>query len=159
MYTGKVVMHDPFAMRPFFGYNFGDYLSHWLSMETRKAPTQLPKIFHVNWFRKDPQTNSFLWPGFGENSRVLEWIFSRCGRTSEDEAARKSMIGWLPQEGAINTKGLGQKVNMEALFDVPKPFWQKEAQEIRAYFTQQVGADLPEQLEAELRALEKRVRD
>ncbi|GAA6065661.1 phosphoenolpyruvate carboxykinase [GTP], mitochondrial [Tachysurus ichikawai] len=158
-HKGKVVMHDPFAMRPFFGYNFGDYLSHWLSMETRKGPTQLPKIFHVNWFRKDPQTKSFLWPGFGENSRVLEWIFRRCGRTSEDEAARKSIIGWLPKEGAINTQGLGEKVNMEALFDIPKPFWQKEAQEIKAYFTQQVGADLPKQLEAELRALEERVRD
>ncbi|KAL7874970.1 hypothetical protein SRHO_G00059400 [Serrasalmus rhombeus] len=158
-HKGKVIMHDPFAMRPFFGYNFGDYLAHWLSMETRKNPTQLPKIFHVNWFRKDPETNSFLWPGFGENARVLEWIFRRCSRTTEDEAAKKSIIGWLPQEGSINTKGLGQKVEMGALFDVPKTFWQKEAHELRAYLTQQVGADLPEQVERELRALEERVRN
>ncbi|KAL6489212.1 hypothetical protein MHYP_G00029530 [Metynnis hypsauchen] len=158
-HKGKVIMHDPFAMRPFFGYNFGDYLAHWLSMETRKDPTQLPKIFHVNWFRKDPETNSFLWPGFGENARVLEWIFHRCGRTTEDEAAKKSIIGWLPQEGAINTKALGKNVDMGALFDVPKTFWQKEAQELRAYLTQQVGADLPEQVERELRALEERVRN
>ncbi|KAI4893352.1 hypothetical protein NFI96_024146 [Prochilodus magdalenae] len=158
-HKGKVIMHDPFAMRPFFGYNFGDYLAHWLSMETRKKPTQLPKIFHVNWFRKDPQSNSFLWPGFGENARVLEWIFKRCGRTTENEGAKKSIIGWLPQEGAINTKGLGNNVDMGALFDVPKLFWQKEAQELRAYFTQQVGADLPEQVERELRALEERVKN
>uniref|UniRef100_A0A8B9J533 phosphoenolpyruvate carboxykinase (GTP) n=1 Tax=Astyanax mexicanus TaxID=7994 RepID=A0A8B9J533_ASTMX len=154
----KVVMHDPFAMRPFFGYNFGDYLAHWLSMETRKGPTQLPKIFHVNWFRKDPKSNSFLWPGFGENARVLEWIFGRCGRTREEEAAKKSIIGWLPEEGAINTEGLGAKVDMGALFDLPKHFWQKEVQELQAYFTQQVGADLPEQVAGELRALEERVR-
>uniref|UniRef100_A0A3B3UZI2 phosphoenolpyruvate carboxykinase (GTP) n=1 Tax=Poecilia latipinna TaxID=48699 RepID=A0A3B3UZI2_9TELE len=154
---GKVVMHDPFAMRPFFGYNFGDYLAHWLSMQTRKAPTQLPKIFHVNWFRKDPATGAFLWPGFGENARVLEWIFKRCGREREEEAAKKSYIGWLPEDGAIDTKGLGSKVDMGALFDVPKPFWQKETKELRAYFTQQVGADLPAQVETELKALEDRV--
>ncbi|XP_056594278.1 phosphoenolpyruvate carboxykinase [GTP], mitochondrial [Triplophysa dalaica] len=158
-HKGKAIMHDPFAMRPFFGYNFGDYLAHWLSMETRKAPTQLPKIFHVNWFRKDLKTGSFLWPGFGENARVLEWVFKRCSRTSEDEGAQKSIVGWIPQQNAINTEGLGGKVDMGALFDLPKPFWQKEAQELRTYFTQQVGSDLPAQVEGELRALEERVRD
>ncbi|KAG7271369.1 hypothetical protein CRUP_009391, partial [Coryphaenoides rupestris] len=151
---GKTIMHDPFAMRPFFGYNFGDYLAHWLSMETRRAPTQLPKIFHVNWFRKDPTTSSFLWPGFGENARVLEWIFRRCGREREDEAARQSMVGWLPERDAINCSGLGGQVDMDALFHLPKPFWQREAQELRAYFAQQVGADLPTQVGAELKALE-----
>uniref|UniRef100_A0A8C6KPU4 phosphoenolpyruvate carboxykinase (GTP) n=1 Tax=Nothobranchius furzeri TaxID=105023 RepID=A0A8C6KPU4_NOTFU len=156
-HKGKVIMHDPFAMRPFFGYNFGDYLAHWLSMQKRKAPTHLPRIFHVNWFRKDPSSGAFLWPGFGENSRVLEWIFKRCGREREDEAAKKSIIGWVPEDGAINTNGLGGSVNMGALFDVPKPFWQKEVKELRAYFTQQVGADLPAQVEAELKALEDRV--
>ncbi|KAI3355133.1 hypothetical protein L3Q82_018007 [Scortum barcoo] len=156
-HKGKVIMHDPFAMRPFFGYNFGDYLAHWLSMESRKAPTHLPKIFHVNWFRKDPTTGSFLWPGFGENARVLEWIFKRCSREREDEAAKRSIIGWLPENGAIDTKGLGGKVDMGALFDVPKPFWQKETKELRAYFSQQVGADLPAEVEAELKALENRV--
>lgn len=155
--SGKVIMHDPFAMRPFFGYNFGDYLAHWLSMESRKAPTRLPKIFHVNWFRKDPSTGAFLWPGFGENARVLEWIFKRCSREREDEAAKKSIIGWLPEDGTIDTKGLSSNVDMGALFDVPRPFWQKETKELRAYFTQQVGADLPAQVEAELKALEDRV--
>uniref|UniRef100_A0AAY4BA33 phosphoenolpyruvate carboxykinase (GTP) n=1 Tax=Denticeps clupeoides TaxID=299321 RepID=A0AAY4BA33_9TELE len=157
--AGKVIMHDPFAMRPFFGYNFGDYLTHWLSMETRKGPTQLPKIFHVNWFRKDPKTGAFLWPGFGENARVLEWIFHRCGREREDEAARKTIVGWVPQNDAISLKGLSEKVDMGALFNLPKPFWQKEAQELRAYFSQQVGSDLPQQVDAELRSLEERVRD
>ncbi|XP_020516442.2 phosphoenolpyruvate carboxykinase [GTP], mitochondrial-like [Labrus bergylta] len=156
-HKGKVIMYDPFAMRPFFGYNFGDYLAHWLSMERRKAPTHLPKIFHVNWFRKDPASGSFLWPGFGENARVLEWIFKCCGRESEDEAAKKSIIGWLPVDGAVDTKGLSGNVDMGALFDVPVPFWQKETKELRAYFTQQVGADLPAQVEAELKALEDRV--
>ncbi|XP_068604419.1 phosphoenolpyruvate carboxykinase [GTP], mitochondrial [Brachionichthys hirsutus] len=155
-HKGKVIMHDPFAMRPFFGYNFGDYLAHWLSMENRKAPTQLPKIFHVNWFRKDPDSGAFLWPGFGENARVLEWIFKRCSREREDEAGKKSTIGWLPQDGAIDTQGLSG-VDMGALFDVPTPFWQKETRELRAYFTQQVGADLPDEVGAELKALEDRV--
>lgn len=158
-HKGKVLMHDPFAMRPFFGYNFGDYLAHWLSMESRKAPTQLPKIFHVNWFRKDPATGSFLWPGFGENARVLEWIFRRCGRQSDEEAAKRSMVGWVPQDGAISLEGLGDKVDMGALFDLPKAFWQREVQELGAYFSQQVGADLPPQVGEELKALEKRVRD
>lgn len=152
-------MHDPFAMRPFFGYNFGDYLAHWLSMEGRKAPTQLPKIFHVNWFRKDPASGAFLWPGFGENARVLEWIFKRCGREREDEAAEESIVGWLPESGAIDTSGLGSSVDMGALFHVPKAFWQKETKELRAYFSQQVGSDLPAEVEAELKALEDRVRD
>uniref|UniRef100_A0A3Q2YLK5 phosphoenolpyruvate carboxykinase (GTP) n=1 Tax=Hippocampus comes TaxID=109280 RepID=A0A3Q2YLK5_HIPCM len=155
--SGKVIMHDPFAMRPFFGYNFGDYLAHWLSMETRKAPTHLPKIFHVNWFRKDPASGAFLWPGFGENSRVLEWIFKRCGRERHDEGAKKSPVGWLPEDGAIDTRGLGADVDMGALFEVPRHFWQNETKELRAYFSQQVGADLPAQVEAELKALEERV--
>ncbi|XP_072307374.1 phosphoenolpyruvate carboxykinase, cytosolic [GTP]-like [Eucyclogobius newberryi] len=145
-------MHGPFAMRPFFGYNFGDYLAHWLSMETRKAPTQLPKMFHVNWFRKDP-SGSFLWPGLGENARVLEWIFKRCGREREDQAAKKSIVGWVPVEGAIDTTGLGSAV----VVVVVVPFWQKETKELRAYFSQQVGSDLPGQVEDELRQLEQRV--
>ncbi|KAJ8406983.1 hypothetical protein AAFF_G00292590 [Aldrovandia affinis] len=158
-HKGKVIMHDPFAMRPFFGYNFGDYLAHWLSMENRQGPTQLPKIFHVNWFRKDPQSGAFLWPGFGDNARVLEWIFRRCGRQAEDDAADKSLVGWVPKADAIDLQGLSDKVDMGALLSLPKAFWEKETQELRAYFTQQVGADLPPQIEGELKALEERVRE
>ena len=76
-------MHDPFAMRPFFGYNFGHYLKHWLSFE-KKDGLKLPRIFHVNWFRKD-DNNKFLWPGFGENSRVLDWI---CRRVDGEDIAQ-----------------------------------------------------------------------
>ncbi|KAK9527946.1 hypothetical protein VZT92_014454 [Zoarces viviparus] len=85
------------------------------------------------------------------------WIFKRCSREREDEAAKRSIIGWLPEDGAIDTKGLSGNVDMGALFDVPKAFWQRETKELRAYFTQQVGADLPAQVEAELKALEDRV--
>ena len=74
-HKGKVLLHDPFAMRPFFGYNFGHYLNHWVNIQSRPG-LKLPKIFHVNWFRKDSE-GKFIWPGFGENSRVLEWIFKR----------------------------------------------------------------------------------
>ncbi|XP_042577387.1 phosphoenolpyruvate carboxykinase [GTP], mitochondrial-like [Cyprinus carpio] len=120
-HKGKVIMHDPFAMRPFFGYNFGDYLAHWLSMETRKGPTQLPKIFHVNWFRKDQKT-------------ALS-----CGQGLERTPASSS--------GSSNDAAVPVKRKLP-----PK----KETQELRTYFTQQVGADLPAQVEGELRGLEER---
>lgn len=87
-HKGKVIMHDPFAMRPFFGYNFGHYLQHWLNFE-QKSSLMLPKIFHVNWFRKCQNTGTFLWPGFGENSRVLEWI---CKRIDNEDIATVTYI-------------------------------------------------------------------
>ena len=88
----KTIMHDPFAMRPFFGYNFGDYLSHWLKLG-QKDGAQLPKIFHVNWFRKSP-SGGFLWPGFGENSRVLDWIVRRC---DNEDIAKQTAVGLVPK--------------------------------------------------------------
>ena len=81
-HQSKAIMHDPFAMRPFFGYNFGHYLQHWLSFDNNYK-LKLPKIFHVNWFRK-AEDGQFLWPGFGENSRVLEWI---CRRINHENVA------------------------------------------------------------------------
>lgn len=115
-------MHDPFAMRPFFGYNFGHYLSHWLSMRSKTSADKLPKIFHVNWFRKSKE-GKFLWPGFGDNCRVLEWILRRCdGETCYEE----SPIGLLPTRGSLNLDGLNEKVDLEQLFDIPKDFWLKE---------------------------------
>ncbi len=146
-------MHDPFAMRPFFGYNFGDYLKHWLSMES-KPGLKLPKIFHVNWFRKD-DNGKFMWPGFGENARVLEWVLRRI---NNEECAQMSPIGYLPKDDAINTEGLG-KVNMKALNHLPKDFWVRECGEIKKYFDEQVGADLPEAVSQELASLEKRVKE
>lgn len=120
VFQGKIIMHDPFAMRPFFGYNFGHYLSHWLSMETKSQ--NLPKIFHVNWFRKDEQ-GKFLWPGFGENSRVLDWILRRI---DNEDCAKESPIGLIPKDDALNLKGLSQKIDMDRIFEIPKEFWLQE---------------------------------
>ncbi|NXL15136.1 PCKGC protein, partial [Setophaga kirtlandii] len=151
-HKGKVIMHDPFAMRPFFGYNFGKYLAHWLSMAHRPA-AKLPRIFHVNWFRKDSQ-GKFLWPGFGENSRVLEWMFNRIeGKAS----AKPTAIGYIPTAAALNLKGL-EDVNLTELFDISKEFWEKEVEEIKQYFEVQVNADLPYEIERELLALEMRIK-
>ncbi|XP_027553022.1 phosphoenolpyruvate carboxykinase, cytosolic [GTP] isoform X1 [Neopelma chrysocephalum] len=151
-HKGKIIMHDPFAMRPFFGYNFGKYLAHWLSMAQRPA-AKLPRIFHVNWFRKDSQ-GKFLWPGFGENSRVLEWMFNRIeGKAS----AKPTAIGYIPTDSALNLKGL-EDVNLTELFDISKEFWEKEVQEIKQYFEVQVNADLPYEIERELLALEMRIK-
>lgn len=150
-HKGKVIMHDPFAMRPFFGYNFGKYLSHWLSMEHR-SNSKLPKIFHVNWFRKDTQSN-FLWPGFGENCRVLEWMFRRI---EGEDCAKRSPLGFVPADGALNLKGLGQ-VNMGALFSVEKEFWEEEIEAIRKYFEDQVNIDLPSDVANQLLQLKQRI--
>ncbi|XP_064530207.1 phosphoenolpyruvate carboxykinase, cytosolic [GTP] isoform X2 [Pseudopipra pipra] len=151
-HKGKIIMHDPFAMRPFFGYNFGKYLAHWLSMAQRPA-AKLPRIFHVNWFRKDSQ-GKFLWPGFGENSRVLEWMFNRIeGKAS----AKPTAIGYIPTDSALNLKGL-KDVNLTELFDISKEFWEKEVEEIKQYFEVQVNADLPYEIERELLALEMRIK-
>lgn len=150
--TGKVIMHDPFAMRPFFGYNFGKYLAHWLSMAQRPA-AKLPKIFHVNWFRKDNE-GKFLWPGYGENSRVLEWMFNRIeGKAS----AKPTAIGYIPTDTALNLKGL-EDVNLTELFDISKEFWEKEVDEIKKYFEVQVNADLPYEIEREMLDLEMRIK-
>ncbi|KAG8140998.1 hypothetical protein E2320_003619 [Naja naja] len=151
-HKGKVIMHDPFAMRPFFGYNFGRYLEHWLGMEGRKG-ARLPKIFHVNWFRKDAAGN-FLWPGFGENSRVLDWIFRR---VDGEESAKETPIGYVPKEGALDLSGLSQ-VSYSELFSLPKEFWEQEVREVRQYLTEQVPEDLPKEVLKQLEALETRVK-
>ena len=102
---------DPMAMLPFCGYNMADYFAHWLKAGQREG-AELPRIFYVNWFRKDAD-GKFLWPGFGENSRVLEWVFRRCEGTAE---AVETPIGLLPAEGAINTEGLN--VTAEAMAEL-----------------------------------------
>ncbi|NP_001080152.1 cytosolic phosphoenolpyruvate carboxykinase 1 [Xenopus laevis] len=151
-HKGKVIMHDPFAMRPFFGYNFGKYLAHWLSMEHYPS-TKLPKIFHVNWFRKDKEGN-FLWPGYGENIRVLEWMFKRI---DGEDCAKETAIGFIPAEGALNLKGLGD-VNTEELFEISKEFWEDEVEDIKKYLDDQVNADLPYEIERELSSLVERLK-
>ncbi|KAL6419818.1 hypothetical protein ACFW04_000010 [Cataglyphis niger] len=151
-HKGKIIMHDPFAMRPFFGYNFGHYLAHWLSMEHVKN-AKLPAIFHVNWFRKD-SNGKFLWPGFGDNSRVLDWILRRI---DEEDIAEESAIGLLPKSGSINLENLNDNVNMTELFRLPKNFWQKEVKDLKEYFDTQVGSDLPDAIAMELTRLTENV--
>ncbi|XP_066870133.1 phosphoenolpyruvate carboxykinase, cytosolic [GTP] isoform X1 [Kogia breviceps] len=150
-HKGKVIMHDPFAMRPFFGYNFGQYLAHWLSM-ARRPEAKLPKIFHVNWFRKD-EAGRFLWPGFGENCRVLEWMFARVGGTG---GAKLTPIGYIPDEDALDLRGLGD-VSVKELFHISKEFWEEEVEDIQKYLEEQVNADLPREIESEVLALKQRI--
>ncbi|KFM82168.1 Phosphoenolpyruvate carboxykinase [GTP], mitochondrial, partial [Stegodyphus mimosarum] len=127
-------------MRPFFGYNFGHYLKHWLSFENKNG-LKLPQIFHVNWFRKD-ENNKFLWPGFGENSRVLDWI---CRRVDGEDIAQETAIGYIPKEGSLNLSDLSS-VNTEALFSLPKDFWLQECIDIDKYLSEQVHNDLPNEI-------------
>ncbi|XP_043239455.1 phosphoenolpyruvate carboxykinase, cytosolic [GTP]-like [Amphibalanus amphitrite] len=152
-HKGKVIMHDPFAMRPFFGYNFGHYLAHWLSMEQRGTPATMPKIFHVNWFRK-AATGGFLWPGFGENTRVLDWVLRR---VDGEDCAQESAIGLVPKPGSLNLEGLKEAVDMQELFSIPKEFWQQEVSAVAQYLDEQVGEDLPYPIVEELEHLRQRV--
>ncbi|XP_077582492.1 phosphoenolpyruvate carboxykinase, cytosolic [GTP] isoform X1 [Stigmatopora nigra] len=151
-HRGKEIMHDPFAMRPFFGYNFGQYLSHWLSMAERPG-AKLPKIFHVNWFRKSP-TAGFLWPGFGENIRVLDWMFRRLNGQA---GAMPSAVGYLPRLQSLNLEGLGESVDLEQLFALDGEFWRKEAHDVGQYLATQVNEDLPEEVARQLELLRRRV--
>ncbi|XP_068228855.1 phosphoenolpyruvate carboxykinase, cytosolic [GTP]-like isoform X1 [Palaemon carinicauda] len=152
-HKGKVIMHDPFAMRPFFGYNFGHYLQHWLTMENR-TEKPLPKIFHVNWFRKD-EKGSFIWPGFGENVRVLDWILRRI---DGEDVGEESAVGLIPKPSSIKMEGLeDQNIDMDELFSLPKDFWQQEVRDIAKYFSEQIGEDLPNEVREELKRLDKRV--
>lgn len=153
-HRGKVIMHDPFAMRPFFGYNFGQYLSHWLSMEQR-PDAKLPKIFHVNWFLKS-SSGGFLWPGYGENIRVLEWMFCRI---DGEAGAMSTAVGFVPSDGALNLHGLPEDLDLAELFCISADFWRREVEDIRAYFQSEVNEDLPEEMETQLELLEQRVRN
>lgn len=150
-FRGKVIMHDPFAMRPFFGYNFGNYLAHWLSME--KSGRSLPKIFHVNWFRKGTD-GLFLWPGYGENSRVLEWILKR---VENEPCFTDSPIGRMPTKEGLNLNGMTTPIDVKQLFSLDKDFWQNEVKAISTYFDTQVGADLPQAVNEQLKSLKQRV--
>jgi phosphoenolpyruvate carboxykinase (GTP) len=150
--VGKL-RRDPFAMLPFCGYNMADYLNHWLEIGKATDTAKLPKIFYVNWFRKDAD-GKFLWPGFGENSRVLEWVFERCAGRGE---AVESPIGLLPGVGAIPTDGLDiAPGDMDALLAVDDDEWRAEIPSIREHFDN-LGERLPAALRDELANLEKRL--
>ena len=152
-HRAKAIMNDPFAMRPFFGYNFGRYLEHWLSFGKSNG-LKLPKIFHVNWFRKDPRSGRFLWPGFGENSRVLDWI---CRRIDGEPCARPTPIGLVPKRDAINLEGLSAEVNTEELFKISKHFWLEEQQSVERYLKSNVGLDLPSEIIEQSEGLKSRL--
>ena len=143
---------DPFAMLPFCGYNMADYFAHWLEIG-RKEGAKLPKIFMVNWFRKDAEGN-YLWPGFGENSRVLAWIFRRC---DADADADETPIGLVPTEDAIDTGGLDLPPGaMAELLKVDPEEWRAQLPQIRQHFAQ-FGDDLPSRLREQLESLERRL--
>ena len=135
-----VVRRDPMAMKPFCGYNFADYWGHWLSFAD--SLEQLPRIFHVNWFRQD-DAGKFLWPGFGENLRVLRWIIDRC----EDRVgARETAVGFLPEPADIDTNDLDvSEETMQSLLSVDIGQWQQEMTSIGEYL-ETYGDRLPDAL-------------
>ncbi len=150
--VGKL-RRDPFAMLPFCGYNMADYLNHWLEVGATMDTAKLPKIFYVNWFRKDAD-GRFLWPGFGENSRVLEWVFERCAGTG---AAVESPIGYLPAAGAIPTEGLDLADGaIGELLSVDSDEWRAEVPSIAEHF-EGLGERVPTELSEQLADLEKRL--
>jgi phosphoenolpyruvate carboxykinase (GTP) len=145
---------DPFAMLPFCGYNMGDYFGHWLSMAERTDPAKLPRIYFVNWFRKDAR-GKFVWPGFGENSRVLKWIVERLEGKA---AATDTPIGRLPEKESLDVEGLGlTEEQLELLLSVDPEIWTQEAALIPADYAK-FGERLPKALWEEHEALVERLR-
>ncbi|MCX8036514.1 MAG: phosphoenolpyruvate carboxykinase (GTP) [Candidatus Sumerlaeia bacterium] len=148
------VRRDPMAMKPFCGYNMGDYFSHWLSMGDRLG-NNAPKIFYTNWFRKG-EDGRWLWPGFGENSRVLKWM---CERVDRMAAARETPIGRLPADGALDLRGLDiASEDLKELLRVDKEAWIRELDSIREHFAQ-FGDRLPQRLWVQLQKLEQRLKE
>ena len=146
-----VVRRDPMAMRPFVGYNMGDYFAHWLEMG-KKIP-HAPKIFHVNWFRTDDEGH-FIWPGFGDNMRVLLWILDRVAGKVD---AKETAIGYVPNADDINIEGLDlSKETLKGLLEVDVPSWKQDIGNIKEFYDL-VGERVPAELREELDALEKRL--
>jgi phosphoenolpyruvate carboxykinase (GTP) len=146
--------HDPFAMLPFCGYNMGDYFGHWLKIGGLTDPGKLPRIYAVNWFRKNAD-GKFAWPGFGENSRVLKWITERL---NGEAAAQATPIGNLPADGALDTSGLAvSDADLAVLLSVDAGAWQDEADHTREYFTT-FGSHLPGAMWDEHEALLERLK-
>jgi phosphoenolpyruvate carboxykinase (GTP) len=153
--AGKVgqLRRDPMAMLPFCGYHMGDYFAHWLRIGKQSEESKLPKIFYVNWFRQD-ENGRYLWPGYGENSRVLEWIFERCdGRVH----ARETAIGRLPEPADLDTRGLNiPPADLEKLLTVNVDGWLAEVPLIKDHFAK-FGSRLPEGMKQEIAELEQRL--
>jgi phosphoenolpyruvate carboxykinase (GTP) len=152
---GKVgqLRFDPFAMLPFCGYNMADYFEHWLEIGRKGDPGKLPRIFYVNWFRKDGD-GKFLWPGFGENSRVLEWVFRRCDGEAE---AVETPIGNVPAEGALNVEGLDIGADrLRELLSVDRDALKAELTQVREHLAK-FGNRLPSSVRKHFDALEERL--
>ena len=153
-----VLRHDPMAMKPFIGYNVGDYWAHWLEMG-EKLGDKAPKIFNVNWFKQDENGN-FIWPGFGDNMRVLDWILKRCEGKVD---AVETPIGYLPKKGDINLKGIEDEVTSEIedkLLAVDIDLWKKEIAEMRRYYNDDIkakGGHIPQALYDQLDKIEARL--
>lgn len=146
--------HDPFAMLPFCGYHMGDYFAHWLQMGKKSTPENLPKIFYVNWFRKDKK-GQFLWPGFGENVRVLKWICDRCEGRVE---GRRSPLGIHPKPEEFDQTGLELPPDVfEELFAIDQKAWLAEADEMATYF-ERFGTHLPPEMRQEVEELRSRLK-
>ncbi len=146
--------HDPFAMLPFCGYHMGDYFNHWLKIGKKSTADKLPKIFFVNWFRKNEQ-GKFIWPGYGDNIRALKWIIERVNGTGK---FIETPIGRLPAEGALDVEGLGiSPEDMKKIFTVNKEEGLAEVAEMREYY-KKFGDRLPAELTAELDKIEARLK-
>jgi phosphoenolpyruvate carboxykinase (GTP) len=148
------VRRDPFAMLPFCGYHMGDYFQHWLDIKERTSTDKLPKVFCVNWFRKD-QNGKWLWPGYGENSRVLKWVFERCEGTGK---AVKTAIGNLPADDSVDLTGLStvSKDDLTELLRIDREGWLRECQLIEEHY-QKFDQKLPPQLRSQLSSLKERL--
>jgi len=146
-----VVLRDPMAMKPFAGYNFGDYWRHWL--DVGKKLRNPPKLFHVNWFRRDA-AGKFLWPGYGDNLRVMEWIIKRC---TGAVGAQESAIGYLPRPTDLNLEGVNVDAStVQELLAVQPAHWRKEAADMREYL-KEFGDRSPAEMAAEIDEIEKRL--
>ena len=151
--VGKL-RHDPFSMLPFCGYNMADYFAHWLSFAEKTSEEKLPKIFQVNWFKKGSD-GKFLWPGFAENIRVLDWII---GRLEGSNKGMPSAVGIVPKAGELNTSGIDvDQSTLEELLEIDSEAWTKEVESIREFFGE-FGERMPKQLFEELAKLEARVK-
>jgi len=149
-----VLRHDPFAMLPFCGYHMGDYFAHWLSMAKRTERSKLPRIYYVNWFRRD-ETGRWLWPGYGENSRVLKWIFERVQAGGE---AVETPVGNLPTPQSLDISGLSVlPENLAQLLAVDVPGWKNDVDEINSYFAT-FGDRLPSAMYDQLMRLRQRLK-
>ncbi|XP_049851204.1 uncharacterized protein LOC126325537 isoform X2 [Schistocerca gregaria] len=148
------IQRDPFAMLPFCGYNMGDYFNHWLHFR-KNLGYNSPKIYHVNWFLRN-EKGQLLWPGFGENSRVLKWICERIGRNPTGKAV-KTPVGYIPVPGALDLNGIDMAAEtLNQLFHIDVEMWKKECAQLREFY-KKFGSHMPEIIYQELKGLENRL--